>query len=79
MNATETKTCSNARDAAAQLNEELAVAFRSAQSLCKDLRFIHGLVCKDNPSAADKLAERHVLELLSLAAEIKTKLEGLSE
>lgn len=79
MNANETKTRSKARDAAAKLNEELTIARNMAAFLCVDLRTVHSRLCKDKPSAVGKLAERHVLELLNLANEIKMKLEGLSE
>lgn len=59
------------------MKEDILEAHQSALFLCIDLRKAHKKLCKNKPTLTEKLAERHVLELLAKAVEIKNALSGL--
>ncbi len=61
------------------MNEDLLKASHSAGFLCAELRAAHKHLCKDKPTATERLAERHVLDLLDQATELKNALKGLAE
>lgn len=61
------------------MNESATKAAQTAALLCEDLRELHHRFCKDNPTVGDKLAEAHVLSLLSQAAELRNALKGIAQ
>lgn len=60
------------------MNESATKAAHTAELLCQDLRELHRRFCRDNPTVGDKLAEAHVLSLLSQAVELRQSLKEIA-
>lgn len=57
--------------------ESLEKAIHDAGFLVQDLRELHTSLCSDNPTHEAHIAERHVLELLQAAVELRDRVKGL--
>lgn len=58
-------------------NEKIAKAAETAELLIQDLRDVHREFCLDKPTAAERIAGQHTLELLRESVSLLNRIKGM--